>query len=74
MDGEQLNYELTSNTDSWLLSFTYAHSTHDVMISLATNNADNTFLNSDLTIIAVVIVIVVAGVVGFMFWRKKKTP
>jgi hypothetical protein len=74
LDGEQLNYELTSNTDSWLLSFTYEHSTHDVMISLATNNADNTFLNSDLIIIAVVIVIIVAGVVGFMFWRKKKTP
>jgi parallel beta-helix repeat protein len=74
MDGEQLNYEITSNTDSWLLSFTYTHSTHDVMISLAASEAEEKFLGIDLILIAVVVVIVVAGAVGFIVWRKKKQP
>jgi heme/copper-type cytochrome/quinol oxidase subunit 2 len=72
MDGNQLNYDVTSNADLWLLSFTYTHSAHKVMISLATKNAEDTFLSNDLILIAVVIVIVVAGVVSFMIWRKKK--
>ena len=32
LDGNQLNYEVASNADSWLLSFTYAHSTHLIEI------------------------------------------
>jgi hypothetical protein len=72
LDGNQLNYEVTSNPDSWLLAFTYTHSTHNVMIGLATNAAGGTFLGNDLVLIAIVIVIAVAGAAGFLFWRKKK--
>ena len=72
-DGNQLNYEVTSNADSWLLTFTYQHSTHQVRISLATNSDGGTFLGIEyLILIAVVIVITVAGAVGFIVWRKKK--
>jgi parallel beta-helix repeat protein len=75
LDGNQLNYEVTSNPDSWLLAFTYIHSTHHVMISLATNEAGGTFLGIEyLILIAVVIVIAVAGVAGFIVWRNKKKP
>jgi predicted membrane-bound mannosyltransferase len=44
------------------------------MISLATNEAGGTFLGNDLILIAAVIVVAVAGVVGFLVWRKKKKP
>jgi uncharacterized protein YxeA len=72
LDGNQLNYEVTSNPDSWLLTFTYMHSTHQVRINLA-NAAGDTVLGIEYWIlIAVVIVIAVAGVIGFLFWRKKK--
>jgi parallel beta-helix repeat protein len=75
LDGNQLHYEVTSNADSWLLTFTYQHSTHEVMISLATNGAGGTLLGIEyLILIAVVIVIAVAGAVGFIVWRKKKKP
>jgi hypothetical protein len=75
MDGKQLNYEITSNADSWLLSFTYKHSTHHVMISLAAKGAGGTLLSIEsLAVIAVVVGIAVAGVVGFIIWRKKRKP
>ena len=35
LDGNQLNYTVTSLDDSWLLHFTYLHSTHKVTISLS---------------------------------------
>jgi hypothetical protein len=73
LDGNQLNYEVTSNADSWLLSFTYMHSTHQVMISLAANEPRSTLLSIEsLALIAVVVVIAVAVVIGLVVWRKKK--
>jgi len=74
-DGSQLNVAITEDADSWLLSFTYMHSTHQVRISLATNAAGATFFSIEYWIlIAVVIVIAVAGIVGLIVWRKKKKP
>jgi len=34
LDGDQLSYTVTSTDDSWLLHFTYSHSTHKVNINL----------------------------------------
>lgn len=34
LDGNQMNYTVTSTDDSWLLYFTYHHSTHEVIVSL----------------------------------------
>jgi len=34
LDGNQLNYTVTSQDDSWLLHFTHSHSTHKVNINL----------------------------------------
>jgi hypothetical protein len=73
LDGKQLDYELTSNADSWLLTFTYQHSTHQVRINLA-NAAEATRLGIEYWMwIGVAIILVVAGVLGFIIWRTKKT-
>jgi hypothetical protein len=72
LDGDQLNVTITDNEDSWLITFTYMHSTHNVLVSLAANEPENTVLNVDLILIAVVTVIAIAGIAGFMVWRKKK--
>lgn len=59
--------------DSWLLSFTYTHSTHNVIISLATSGAGGTLFSIEvLILIAAVIAIAVAAAVGLIVWRKKK--
>jgi hypothetical protein len=74
LDGNQLNYEVTSNPDSWLLTFTYMHSTHQVRINLASAAGDTVLGIEYWILIAVVIVIAVAGVAGFIVWREKKKP
>jgi hypothetical protein len=69
LDGNQLDYEVTSNSNSWLLTFTYQHSTHQVRINLATNAVGDTF---SWIWIAAAIIIVVAVAIGLVAWRKKK--
>jgi hypothetical protein len=72
LDGNQLDVAITSNEDSWLLSFTYMHSTHHVRISLATNAA-TTLLGIESWIwIGVVIIIVVIGVGLLLYIKKRK--
>jgi nitrous oxidase accessory protein NosD len=73
LDGNQLNYDVTSSADSWLLTFTYAHSKHNVMISLATNEAEEALLSNDLISIAVLIVLIAAVIgVGLQVYLKKR--
>ena len=75
LDGKQLDVAITSDEDSWLLSFNYLHSTHHVRISLAADAGGATFLGIEYwTWIVIVIIIAVAGVVGFIVWRKKNKP
>jgi parallel beta-helix repeat protein len=72
LDGNQLDYEVTSNTNSWLLTFTYQHSAHKVRINL-TNAAGATIQGIEYWLwIGVAIILVVAGVLGFIVWRTKK--
>jgi len=72
LDGNQLDVAITSDEDSWLLSFTYMHSTHHVRISLATNAA-TTLLSIEYWIwIGVVIIIVVIGVGLLLYLKKRK--
>jgi hypothetical protein len=72
LDGSQLNVAITEDVDAWLLSFTYLHSTHRVMISLATNPASTTFLSVENWVwIGMIIILVVVGA-GLLFYFKKR--
>jgi hypothetical protein len=72
LDGSQLNYELTSITDSWLLFFTYTHSTHKVSVNLPTNDSGPTLLRAEYgTLIFGSITIVITGS-GLLFYFKKR--
>jgi hypothetical protein len=71
LDGSQLNVAITEDGDLWLLSFTFMHSTHNVVISLATSEVEDAFLSDDWIIVLIVAVIAVASV-GFIVWRKKE--
>jgi hypothetical protein len=73
LDGSQLDYEVTSNADSWLLSFTYRHSTHQVSINLAINASGTTFLGIEYwTLIVVAIIIAVIGISLQVYFKKRK--
>jgi hypothetical protein len=41
LDGNQADYNAISQDDGWLLYFTYHHSTHSVVISLASSKGSN---------------------------------
>ena len=74
LDGNQLNYEVTSNADSWLLTFTYKHSTHQVTISLATNAVTAAFLGVEFWIgIGVAVIVVVIGVCLLLYFKKRNS-
>ncbi len=41
LDGKQLNYKVDSEGDNWLLTFSYSHSEHHVLVNISKNSAGN---------------------------------
>ncbi len=73
LDGFAIDKTVTSSSDSWLLHFTYSHSTHDVVIDLGgTSGALASVANNWLLPITVGLGIVVAIVLGIALKRRKK--
>lgn len=71
LNGEKIDYAVTSLDDSWLLYFTYLHSTHEVTISLG---GISTLFN-DLIIKAVVYGVPIAAIIiltVFYVAKRKK--
>jgi len=73
LDGDQLNYTVTSIDDSWRLHFTYLHSTHEVTISLGDISAP--FIENPLEKILIYGVPITAIIilVTFYIYKKKHT-
>lgn len=70
LDGDQLDYTATSTDDSWLLHFTYQHSTHKVTVSLGQASAP--FIETPLGIAAIFSGIIGAIVALFLALRRRK--
>lgn len=74
-DGTQIAYSSESQTDAWVLSFTYSHSSHKVVIDLSaasdTNETQTPDITTYLAITAAAIIIVVVAVT-ITFKRKRK--
>ena len=82
LGGEQLAYYTESQTDSWAVSFSYHHSTHNVVINL--NSAINQTpsptgsilenVTTPVAIVAVVAIIVVIVALAFVMKKRKTKP
>lgn len=74
LDGNQTEYSATSQDDSWILTFTYTHSTRHVTINLKT--AITTGISPYLTpwIYLIAAVIVIALISGIIIMRRRKKP
>jgi hypothetical protein len=72
LDGNPLNYEVISNSNAWLLTFTYGHSSHQIRISLAASAATMTFLGIVLWIVIVSTPFVVVISICLLFYLKKR--
>ena len=72
MDGNQLNYSVASTLNSWVVTFNYSHSTHQISIHLD-SNVSSTQPTGDLAILIVIIVLfcTILAVTGFLVYHKK---
>ncbi|MCW4048081.1 MAG: DUF1565 domain-containing protein [Candidatus Bathyarchaeota archaeon] len=73
LDGKQLNVAIAETGDSWLLTFTYMHSTHKVIISLGSVSFDENQLGKALIIGLPIAAIVLFLVATKIRDRKTKT-
>jgi parallel beta-helix repeat protein len=72
LDGNQLNYSITLTANSWLLEFTYPHSTHQVTVQLATSTTSLPLPRIDYWLwIVLPVIIAVFAFAGAVIWRKK---
>lgn len=71
LDGKQLQYTVASDGETWLLTFEYSHSTHDVLISIPQGaNGDNSFAAAS----AAIIILALAAPLGLvaLFRNREK--
>ncbi len=79
IDGNQTNFTSESQTDSWLISFTYLHSTHTITMAmgdvLEVSNTNTDSLPQWLLYVIPIAIVVVIAVVAVVFKsRAKKSP
>jgi len=72
VDDNEVAFTTVDKTDSWLLHFTYEHSLHEVMLSLAAESQPD-FLNTPLGLIVVggFVAMVIAVSVAFVLKRRR---
>jgi outer membrane protein assembly factor BamB len=66
LDGASLDYSAQSTDDSWVLCFTYAHSTHSVIVNLGAASSPIMWF------ITVAVVVAVVGACLLLYFRKRK--
>ena len=74
MDGKQLNYTVTSSLNSWVVTFIYSHSTHQISIHLE-SNVSTTQPIGNMAILIVIIALFctfLAVATKFGFGREEK--
>ena len=77
LDGNQLNYNVTQTQDSWLIHFTYHHSTHSIVINLGqttSNPSQGIPLRIEIIVGVLIAVFLTALAVGIgLAFRKEDT-
>ena len=77
IDGNTLNYTVTSTADSWILHFTYHHSTHEITINLnkvSTSTLSITQLLQGVTYGAIISLSVIVVLLLILRKDRTKTP
>ena len=73
LDDEELNYSTESQSDSWLVSFTYSHSAHQVTINMGSPTFDKSLIGQALVIGLPLIAVVLLLAIPKIRDRKSKT-
>ena len=74
LDGNQLNYSVISTDDSWLITFSYSHSTHQISMHLGANTFSTKPLEVYYMLWAGIIALTFAGaIIGPVIWKRRKS-
>jgi len=71
LDGNLITYNSESQADSWILSFSYAHSEHKVTIDLSAAISKEDETPTDFTIYIIIIAVVIAAAVATIALKRK---
>ena len=73
LDGNQLTYSIQSQGDSWLISFNYHHSTHEVVMNLGTASSPLSLQSQlvDLVVVGITISAITIVTVVLVYRRSK---
>ena len=71
LDGNLINYTITSNENSWIITFTYNHSEHQIAIVSSAQPAIPEF-SSPIILPLFMIAIIIAVVVAVVYFKKRK--
>jgi len=72
LDGKQLNYSVTSGVDSWVLTFNYSHSTHQISIHTVTNASSTEPLGIQIILIVIVALFSSILAIEIRYWLRPK--
>jgi hypothetical protein len=74
MDGKQLNYSVASTLNSWIVTFNYSHSTHQISIQLESNVlSTQPFGNTAILIVIITLFCIFLAVVTKVGFDRKET-
>ncbi len=76
LDGKQLNYSVAAFGDSWVFTFNYSHSTHQISLHLETNASPTQPIGNEVILIAIVALFGTVLAIETKSWlgRKEKEP
>lgn len=72
LDGNELNYDISSISDSWILTFAYTHSTHQISIELSQENNANLIFGVEYWMWFAIVVICIIVVSLLIYFKKLK--
>ena len=71
LDGAEMNYQLSSTDESWVLYFTYHHSTHGVTVSLGDRSGGAEDSADWISLLIVAMIVAIVGSYAIIRWRKR---
>ena len=76
LDGNQLNYSVATLGDSWVFTFNYSHSTHQISLHLELNRSPIQPVGNEVILIAFVALFGTVLAIETKYWlgRKEKEP
>lgn len=72
LNGEEINYTATSLDDSWLIHFTYQHSTHSVTINLGSISGPFIEIPIEVLVTMFLAPIIASAIIILYVWKKKQ--